>query len=293
VRDRVVKNTQFSSEKVRQLNARSGPNHRRIVSESEYAALTKIHVINLDRSTERWARFNRHNAHLANVLRSSAVDGAGTDRQQLIENGVMLQDCPYGNGALGCALSHVELWEKAHTEGRPVTVFEDDAIATFKFEEKARTLASNLPEDWDIVLWGHIVDPPRPWANVWVDAGFYKGNIHWFSAAIFDDWSEFQSIDYDCSLTPLLNAWGTVAYSVSPKGARMLLNACLPLRNRKIQFSEPKIRYIDEGIDGPMNGAYPSMKAFVCIPPLVAHDQSQTAVSDRKAIDRERYVIED
>ena len=233
MRDRVARNTQFAAEKVRQLNARSLP-----VSTGAainlHAALTQVHVINLDRSTDRLAKFNRRNSHLANVLRSPAVDGALLDRQELIRNGIMLEDCSYSSGTLGCALSHIQLWKKAQAENHPITIFEDDVIATFRFEEKVERLASSIPADWDIILWGCIIAPSKSWANIWVDLGFSKANIHCFGPINFHSLESFQSNDYHCSLLPLLNAWGTVAYSVSPHGARNLLNTCLPLRKRAI-----------------------------------------------------------
>ena len=98
--------------------------------------LNQIHLINLDRSTDRLAKFARRNSHLSSVLRSPAVDGARVDRQALLRGGLIRADCPYGNGALGCALSHIELWKKAYAEDRAVTVFEDDAIATFRLRKK-------------------------------------------------------------------------------------------------------------------------------------------------------------
>ncbi len=283
--ERVAKNTQFAAEKVRQPNDRSRPVPTGAASNSLNAALTQVHVINLDRSTDRLASFNRLNSHLASVLRCPAVDGATVDRQEMIRDGLMLEDCVYSSGTLGCALSHVELWKKAQGEGRPVTIFEDDVIASFRFEEKVERMASSISADRDIILWGCIIDPSKAWANIWADLGFSKANIHCFGAINFDDLKSFQSNDYHYSLLPLLNAWGTVAYSVSSRGARMLLNTCLPLRKRAIQFSEPGVSYWDQGIDGSMNECYPSMKAFVCIPPLVLHDQSRDAVSERKQTD--------
>ncbi|MGC2331677.1 MAG: glycosyltransferase family 25 protein, partial [Candidatus Acidiferrales bacterium] len=255
--ERVAKNTQFAAEKVRQLNARSRSVSTGAPSNNLQAALTQIHVINLERSSDRLAKFNRRNSHLANVLRYPAVDGALTDRQELIRNGIMLEDCFYSSGTLGCALSHIELWKKVQGEDRPITIFEDDVIAAFGFEEKVERLASSIPADWDIILWGHIFDPPKTWANVWADFGSYKANIHCFGPAEFDDPTGLRSIDYNHSLLPLLNAWGMVAYSVSPNGARILLNFCLPLRKRASQFSEPGISYWDQGIDGAINGVYP------------------------------------
>jgi GR25 family glycosyltransferase involved in LPS biosynthesis len=243
--------------------------------------LTQIHLINLDRSTDRLAQFNRRNSHLASVVRFSAVDGAQVDRLEMLENGLMLEGCPYASGTLGCALSHIELWKKAQTDKRPITILEDDAIARFKFEEKVRTLANGLPADWDIVLWGYNFRHVS--LKLLVDFGFSKASIHCFAPAKFDDWKSCQAVDYNYSLFRLLNAYGTVGYSVSPTGAAALLNGCLPLRKRAIELAEPGVSYWDTGIDGPMNAVYPSIKAFICIPPLVEHDH--VSISDRKGTD--------
>jgi hypothetical protein len=79
-----------------------------------------------------------------------------------------------------------------------------------------------------------------------------------------------------------------VAYSVSPKGARSLLKYCLPLRKRFIPFPGTGIVANDDGIDCVMCGAYSSMQAFVCIPPLVLHDEVQ--ISDRESLNLENHT---
>ena len=65
-----------------------------------------------------------------------AVDGRMLDKQKLIKEGLIAPDCDYKTGAVGCALSHVNLWKKAADENRIITVFEDDAVATYRFQEK-------------------------------------------------------------------------------------------------------------------------------------------------------------
>jgi Glycosyltransferase family 25 (LPS biosynthesis protein) len=124
-----------------------------------------IHLINLDRSNERLRRFNERNGHLDNIVRVSATDGSTLDRETLISSGYISGDLEYGPGALGCALSHVKLWETAVAENRSITIFEDDIIVSQQFTKRAREVLSVLPTDWDIILWGYIFNP----LFVWVD----------------------------------------------------------------------------------------------------------------------------
>jgi hypothetical protein len=70
----------------------------------------------------------------------------------------------------------------------------------------------------------------------------------------------------------LRHAFGTGCYSVSPKGATALLAHCLPIQNALIEFPGFGIRNQNEGIDSVMAGVYPSLEAFICIPPLVLTD---------------------
>jgi GR25 family glycosyltransferase involved in LPS biosynthesis len=56
----------------------------------------------------------------------------------------MAPNCDYKSRAIGAALSHVALWRKAAEENRIVTVFEDDAVATYRFQEKTARILSTF-----------------------------------------------------------------------------------------------------------------------------------------------------
>jgi GR25 family glycosyltransferase involved in LPS biosynthesis/glycosyltransferase involved in cell wall biosynthesis len=249
------------------------------------AADFPIHLINLDRSTERLAAFRKFNAHLRNVIRVSAVDGRQLDRDTLIKEGLVDPNCSYKAGALACALSHVNLWKQAVAENMVMTVFEDDAIATERFEEKAARLIAGLPNDWDFVQWGYNFRP----LFVWADFGFSKATMRFYGQQFQgDDKSKFKSSNFSPSTIKLAHSYGTVAYSVSPKGARALLDYCVPLKSWSIPFPGTDVVAENTGIDCTMNGIYGSMQAFISMPPLVLEDK--TLDSDRVGMDRTETV---
>jgi len=249
-------------------------------SSSSSAITSQIHLINLDRSTERLATFKAWNPHLENIIRVSAIDGALANREELVKDGTITEDLPYPNGALGCALSHVSLWKKAVAEHRSITVFEDDVICAHHFPSESARIVASLPVDWDIIMWAFNFQP----LFLWLDYGFSKANLRFYDRRAPEDYRKFQSAKLSSTAVRLAHSFGCMAYSVSAKGARALLAHCLPLRKRLIEFPGAGVGVRDQGIDTAMNLAYSSMQAFVCIPPLVIHDDSQ--LSDRIATDR-------
>jgi glycosyl transferase family 25 len=71
-----------------------------------------------------------------------------------------------------------------------------------------------------------------------------------------------------------------MAYTVSPSGAKALMDICLPLRDTLIPFVGYGVVIENETIDSMMNQAYPQLKAYVCMPPLAIsenrHETSNT-----------------
>ena len=55
-------------------------------------------------------------------------------------------------GWIGCALSHMKLWEKCIENGRPMLIFEDDNVIKEKlFDTHLIKIINNLPNDFDII----------------------------------------------------------------------------------------------------------------------------------------------
>jgi GR25 family glycosyltransferase involved in LPS biosynthesis len=250
--------------------------------------LPPIYLINLDRSTERLQLFKDSNGHLQDVVRVPATDGSALDREALTCSGYLNTDLTYSNGTLGCAISHVRLWEAAASEDRSITVFEDDIVVSHQFEEKARGVLSHVPEDWDIVQWGCLLMP----LFVWVDLGTCKARLQGYGSENYTGSAglqQFQTEHFCPAPVRLLHSFGLQGYSISAKGARAALKYCLPLRKRLIQFPDAGVTTPDEGIDAALCGLYPSLKAFVCFPPLLIHRKVEE--SDRRTIDKEQEAM--
>ncbi len=236
-------------------------------------------VINLDRSADRLAAFSRRNGHLQAVRRFAAIDGRGLDPLRLIADGVIEPAIAalYTKGALGCALSHRALWDAAISGGQPLMLCEDDAIFNRRFEATATALVDrSLPGDWDIVLWGYNFDE---YIQIDMLPGVSRAVMQFDQAAMRGAIAQFQDSAIVPLLFPLHRALGCPAYSISSKGARLLRDHCFPLR--ELTLALPGRRVVrGRGIDIAMNEAYPRLKAFACVPPLVItendHDISTT-----------------
>lgn len=226
----------------------------------------QVQLINLDRSPERLAEFQARNAHLSDVRRFAAIDGRTVDRAALVERSLFDGRTRYGNGAVGVALSHLQLWQAAIDGGQPLTICEDDAIFHRDFESRAAAAIGGLAPGWDLILWGWNFDsflqfdlvPGCSWCLAQFDQAQMRKGI-----------DAFQGHAVAPTLYKLLRAFGIVCYTISPLGAARLRQAVLPIRPLEVYFPGLNRKIPNLGIDIVMNALYPRLNAFVCLPPLV------------------------
>lgn len=228
--------------------------------------MTDVCVINLDRSTARWGTFQRMNAPVIPFSRFSAIEGAAQSRAGLAASGVLNQDVPYTDGAVGCAMSHVALWKKAISENRNLTICEDDAVFNAEFPLRSEALLQQLEGRFDLILWGWNFDSVMsyqllPGVSICAarfDQGRMRANLE-----------RFRTLRFQPTLYRLARAFGLPAYTVSPQGAQTLLSRCLPLRNMSVRFPGYDHMFPNNGIDIVMSALYPDLRAYVSLPPLV------------------------
>jgi hypothetical protein len=178
--------------------------------------------INLDRRSDRWA----------NCLRQFESHGISV-RRQSARDGLTLQTPAhwrFGQGAYGCALSHIEAVREARDRGyESLLVFEDDVVLHADFRALFGRFANELPSRWDAILLGsiHHEEPSLVSQHVARITSSYSTFAYALNRSIFDTWLERnekftlpvdnvnmtlqEEFAFYCSLPPL--AWVTQDYS--------------------------------------------------------------------------------
>lgn len=153
----------------------------------EYRAI----VINLARRRERMIQFGNHFNLPMKYEIFDAVDGLNIDVNKLYADGILgvdglnsIQNTMNGQpkryhyelctpGAIGCSLSHIQIWDKMIKEDiKYLFVFEDDAwVINVNMEDIIENM-NKLPKDWHIYMIGqpHSILEGIPYDN--------QGNLH-------------------------------------------------------------------------------------------------------------------
>lgn len=240
-------------------------------------------VVNLDRRIDRW---NNIITRLAGVTyrRKSAVDGQTLklDTKQILFGNIFsvkdiftvkqsYQKNPYGGhnfrmGVIGCALSHLQIWDGASRSKNYTRVFEDDIKLSEKFHLLYPLLHKWLETNsWDLFFLGYTDDQP-----------IYKDE------KIFTLKKEGNKEEKECDQLAIhrfnpssrrVNGGGTFAYCISPKGAFKLLSLVK-------QFG------IGQPIDWFMIEMFTYTESYKCFPHLVT-----SSVNEDTDIQRDGKVI--
>lgn len=163
----------------------------------------------------------------------------------------------YTRGALGVALSHRELWQKCIALNEPITVIEDDAYLNKNFTKAAENIEQNK-DHWDFIFWGS-----NPDQNVTLDLvpGVMRSEFRTDVAMLQHNINNFRDIEVVPLFYRCLFAIGLVCYSITPTGAKHLLNTVFPLRD----YDKP---YLNYGVDHSVLEEIPNMRTYYSMPPL-------------------------
>src|SRR5262249_33772392 len=148
--------------------------------------------------------------------------------------GMIVPGLSWNNAILGSAHSHIGFWRKAVATGEPITVAEDDAIFAGHFVPASRQFLEKLPPDWGFVMWGWNLD-----AFLWAEIpeGVSVCRMEFDQDKMRKNIAIFRSHSTAHAPIRLRHAFGIMAYTVSPLGAKLLLDTCLPLRDMYVEFS--------------------------------------------------------
>lgn len=228
--------------------------------------MTPIRVVSLARSPHRLRVFRAANPTIP-FHHFAAVDGTARPREAWVDEGYLTPDNTYSQGAIGCAMSHVSLWQECVGSGEAFHILEDDAILRNDFITASETLLNALV-DWDIVCWGWNFDWPLAF---WPTAGLPVARLMVDPYSIKTAQKQFQSEFATIRLYRLMYMAGTASYSLSPGGAAKLLQLCLPFgATSLVVTTDPgrSVEWSNGGLDVELSRHYRDLRAFVSVPPL-------------------------
>lgn len=226
----------------------------------------KKFVISLEKSKDRRRAFEQRNKEIIGEFEYfDAIVGEKLKIEELSSKIFTKNSKNYSLGAIGCAMSHLKLWEKCIELNETIMILEDDVIVNKDFNRHLTGVMDQLPKDFDIVLLSYNFDSVLS----------YQVTCYETCNAIFgrkmmneDDIKKFIKSDIYPGLAKLNHCFGTSAYIVSPKGAKRLQERCFPLNNTPVSI--PFLNTIPcYTIDCMMNTVYKNISAYVCLSPFV------------------------
>ncbi|MBB2165915.1 hypothetical protein HLH26_15515 [Gluconacetobacter sp. 1b LMG 1731] len=218
----------------------------------------KFIVINRQDARGQYTIFRQSNEHLPNIERFEAIIYKEEDRQGLINNGLIHENFHCTPLNLSQILSHTLLWSSAISQQASLLIMEDNALLCQNFPEQCQKILETLNDDWDIVLFGYNFESP---CLINALPGVSPCGLSFNHQKMRDAAFTWRNRSVETNAYPLLHAQGIYCYAISPRGAKRLLEACLPLR----PFSHTDQAF---SLDGLMSILYPHIQAFSAFPPI-------------------------
>ena len=241
----------------------------------------KIKVISLKSTPNRRQAFISQNNFIDYEF-FDGVEGHQLSEQMINDHNIFAKPTKLASlGAYGCALSHLKLWDYAINNNLAITVAEDDAIFRKDFKQESERIISNLPSDWDLILWG--------WN---FDSILSIGDIKNISPVVMlfnqtqmrGKIEEFQNLHPKSTIFRLDKCFGIPAYSISPAGAKKFKSSCFPMKDFELHFPVLNRHIPNTGIDIAMNRIYADTNSFVAFPPLViTENQHEISTIQKKS----------
>lgn len=225
-----------------------------------------IYVISLERSKDRRDIFDSNNSKYIKYTYHNAVDGKLLNLNDLDKQIFTKGSKLYSTGSVGCALSHLQLWDKCIELNESIIIMEDDAIVSHNFNKHINNLMNIIfPNKWDIIQLNYNFDSVLSYNNT----NYETCNCIFNKTKLTQNHiSTFVNSKINTTIAKLNHCFGTSAYIINPSGAKILKKSCFPLDNRILNIPFLN-RLMCSTIDGMMNSVYKDISAYVCIIPFV------------------------
>ena len=127
--------------------------------------IDEAYLINLARRDDRLKKFKAHHADIKDkTYVFSAVDGKSLTLTPELVHCFRDNDFNWKKAIMGCALSHLTLWEKLANDkvAKNYLIMEDDVQLPNGWLNHWNSIASNIPSDADVIYLGGVLPPNMP-----------------------------------------------------------------------------------------------------------------------------------
>lgn len=130
--------------------------YRKRIESFENRINFKTYVINLDRSPDRLKSIKQQCKDQGiHFNRWRAYDGSKLNFKKLIKNNILNPKNNMMKGAIGCSMSHINLWKYCQSQKDDIIlVLEDDCLIDSDFKKKLSIYIKQLPKNWDLFYLG-------------------------------------------------------------------------------------------------------------------------------------------
>ena len=144
-----------------------------------------------------------------------------------------------------------------------LTILEDDTVLVGDFAAASQRVLDEVP-DWQLVVWGWNFDVLL-WAEI--PEGVSPCRLGFDQEMMREKIGAFPADRRPRAPVRLRHFFGTHAYSITPAGAAIMLDACLPMTDRLIRFCDGSV-FHNLTKDTDVAAAVGGMRAYACMPPL-------------------------
>ena len=126
--------------------------------------ITEAYVINLPQRADRLNTFKTHHKSIKDrVYLWKATDGRKLELTQQLVHCFRDNDFGWKKSVMGCALSHLGLWEKLAADplAKSYLIMEDDARLSERWMLQWVQSAASIPQDADVIYLGGVLPPNK------------------------------------------------------------------------------------------------------------------------------------
>ncbi|MCF8261496.1 MAG: glycosyltransferase family 25 protein [Melioribacteraceae bacterium] len=199
-----------------------------------------IYVLNIERNVDRRINIQEKLNGLRYVF-FEGVDGQKLDLEELEQQSIYSSEDTIKNSynrelmspnEVACSYSHINIYKDVVEKGfERVLILEDDIEIVLESKADFNNAMSELDPNWDLLYFSHGPNNTKMPFAIWLRIYFIHPFINLFKKQKYsiDELKNSFPKNYSQHLEIAGRHWGSMAYAISSKGAKIILSDLLPI----------------------------------------------------------------